>query len=190
MNTTPRITMVSLLKLTQVQAASNALAQQWIINPMVGNYNPGTRQDQETFRRKTKGLPEDKQFSVLQKEAPDLKKLLKGMETSMGGIVTCTTISYNNDGTVKDTVNLITQHQLAKLELLQRQAYKRYVGLLAGDAELSKGPWEARVLNLSNSIDNQNTFHDQVHSSAVSELIKSIITPTGLTKILEGHADQ
>ena len=36
----------------QVQAANNVPAQQWIINPMVGNYNPGTRQGQETFHRK------------------------------------------------------------------------------------------------------------------------------------------
>ena len=82
----------------------------------------------------------------------------------MGGIVTCAAISYNDNGTVKDTVNLSTQHQLAKLELLQRQAYKRYVGPLADDAELSKVPWGARVLDPSNSIDDQNTFYDQVHS--------------------------
>ena len=82
----------------------------------------------------------------------------------MGGIVTRTVISHNDDGTVKDTVNLITQHQLAKLELLQRQVYKRYVGPLADGAELAKVPWGARVLDPSNSIDDQNTFYDQVHS--------------------------
>ena len=131
---------------------------------MVGNYNPGTCQGQETFHCKTRGLPEDKQCSVLQKEAPALKKLLKGMGTSLGGIVTCTTISYNDNGTVKETVDLIIRHQLAKLELLQCQVYKRYVGPLADDAELPNGRWMARVLDPSNSIDDQNTFYDQVHS--------------------------
>ena len=65
---------------------------------------------------------------------------------------------------MKDTVNLITQHQLAKPKLLQRQAYKRYIGPLADDTELLRGPWEARVLDPSNSIGDQNTFYDQVHS--------------------------
>ena len=64
----------------QVPADNSAPSQQWIINPIVGNYNPCTRQGQETFHRKTRGLPEDKK-TVLQKEAPSLKKLLKGTET-------------------------------------------------------------------------------------------------------------
>ena len=84
---------------------------------------------------------------------------------------------------------MITQHQLAKLELLQRQACQRYVGLLADAAELLKGPWMASVLDSSNSTDDQNTFYGRVHSSAVAELVKNTITPTGLTKILQGHAD-
>ena len=89
---------------------------------MIGNYNPGTHQGQENFHRKTRGLPEDKRYSVLQKKAPALNKLLKGMKTSLGGIDTHTHISYNDDGSVKKTINLITQHQLASLEHLKRQA--------------------------------------------------------------------
>ena len=92
--------------------------------------NPGTRQGQETFHQNTRGLPEDKRYPVLHKEAPALKKLLKVMKTSLGDIVTRTAISYNGDGSVKETINLITQYQLASLEHLKRQAYWRYIGLL------------------------------------------------------------
>ena len=47
----------------------------------------------------------------------------------------------------------------------------------------------ARVLGSSSSVDGQNASCNQVHSSAVAELIKNVITPKGLTNILQGHAD-
>ena len=47
----------------------------------------------------------------------------------------------------------------------------------------------ARVLGSSSSVDGQNASCNQVHSSAVAELIKNVITPTGLTNILQGHTD-
>ena len=61
----------------QVQPANNAPARQWVTNPMVGNYYPETRQGKETFHQKTRGLPEDKRCSVLQKKASALKNYSK-----------------------------------------------------------------------------------------------------------------
>ena len=168
------------------EANANAIAPrvQWVTNPMVGNFNPGTRSGQDIFHKKTKGLPEDKRYSVTQKEAPAIKRFLKGKETELGGIVARVPIAYNDDRTVKARINLITQHQLADLELLKRQAYARYVGPLAAGAAVPEGPSESRVLDPANSAADEALFYQQVHSMAVAELIKNTVTPAGLTKIL------
>ena len=65
------------------------------------------------------------------------------MKTSLGGIDTHTHISYNDDGSVKEMINLITQHQLTSLKHSKHQEYWRCVGPTADDAELPVGPWMA-----------------------------------------------
>ena len=88
----------------------------WSSNPNVGNYNPGTRNCQEIFRNRTKGLPEEKKFQVISTDAQAMKQLFIGKSTLLGGILTRVAIEYNDDVTVKKTNNLITQHQLTDFE--------------------------------------------------------------------------
>ena len=97
----------------------------WSSNPNVGNYTPGTRNGQEIFRNKTKGLPEEKKFQVISTDAGAMKQFFIGKSTSLGGIVTRVAIEKNADGSVKKTANLITQHQLADFDNLKRQAHAR-----------------------------------------------------------------
>ena len=172
-----------------VVPAGNNVNTVWSSNPNVGNYNPGTRNGQEIFKNKTKGMPEEKKFQVLSTDAEPLKQFFVGKSTSLGGIVTRSPIEYNDDGTVKKTANLITQHQLTDLEILKRQAHARYKDPIADGDPIPAGPWTARVLDPENDLDDRATFYDQVHSNAVAELIKNTITPSGMAKILQGKLD-
>ena len=42
----------------------------WCVNPMIVDYNPGTRTGQEIFKNKTRGIPEADKFEVVAKETP------------------------------------------------------------------------------------------------------------------------
>ena len=99
---------------------------QWCSNLLVERYNPGTQNGQEIFKSRTKELPEDKKYQVLSTEMQSIKKFLIGKSTSLRGIITQVPSRYNDDGSVAETVNLITQHQLADFETLKRQAHARY----------------------------------------------------------------
>ena len=168
-----------------VPAVNNSVTV-WSSNPNVGNYNPGTRNGQEIFRNKTKGLPEEKKFQVISTDAGAMKQFFIGKSTSLGGIVTRVAIEKNADGSVKKTANLITQHQLTDLDILKRQAHARYKDPIADDDPIPGGPWTARVLDPENNLDDRAAFYAQVHSNAVTELIKNTVTPSGLAKILQG----
>ena len=115
-----------------------------------------------------------------------MKQFFIGKSTSLGGILTRVAIEYNADGTVKKTANLITKHQLMDFDILKRQAHARYKDPIADDDPIPAGPWTANVLDPENNLDNRVKFYAQVHSNAVTELIKNTVTPSGLAKILQG----
>ena len=112
-----------------------------------------------------------------------MKKFFIGKSTSLGGIVTWIPIKYNDDGTVKTTANLITQHQLTDLDILKRQAHTRYKDPILDGQPFPEGPWTSNVLDPANNLDDRAKFYAQVHSNAVTELIKNTVTPSGLAKI-------
>ena len=74
----------------QVQPAqvNNNDNEDWVVNPMIVDYNPGTRHGQEIFKNKTRGIPEAERFEVVSKEANSLRKLLISKSTVLGGIIT------------------------------------------------------------------------------------------------------
>ena len=83
---------------SEVQALQNAPVQpapannndneDWCVNPMIVDYNPGTRHGQEIFKNKTRGIPEAERFEVIAKEANSLRKLLISKSTVLGGVIT------------------------------------------------------------------------------------------------------
>ena len=126
-------------------------SSKWCANPMVADFNPGTTQGQRIFESKTRGLPEDKKFEAISKEGNEIRKYLLGKQGILGGIVTSIPTSFNADGSIKSTANLIKQYQLVKFEDVQREAYKRFVGDLAPDAPLPAGPWMISQLDPENN---------------------------------------
>ena len=129
----------------------------WSSNPNVGNYNPGIRIGREIFRNKTKELPEEKKFLVISTDAQPMKQFFVGKSTSLGGIVIWIPIKYNDDGTVEKTANLITQHQLADLDILKCQAHARYNDPIPDGDLIPDGPWTSNVLDPANILDNRES---------------------------------
>ena len=144
---------------------------------MVCNHTPDMRNDQEIFARKPERLPEDKKYHVIQTKTPAIKEFLVAKSTSFGGIGSRVPISYDVGGSIKEKINLLTQYQLANLDILKHQAYRCYVGQLADNAAFPEGQLTTQTLNPANNIDNRNIFHEQVYSNTVVELVETIVTP-------------
>ena len=172
-----------------VQPAANN-SEEWCINPLTVDYNPGTRTGQEIFKNKTRGLPDAEKFQVLSKEAPALRKLLISKSATLGGILTRVPIGTRPDGTVL-YANLVEQHNLFDFETLQRQAIERYGTPLAHNAHIPEGPWQLHeLLNPKDNPVERKTFYNRVHSEAVTAYLTNILTPTGYAKVIGRLLDQ
>ena len=163
----------------------------WCVNPMIVDYNPGTRTGQEIFKNKTRGLPEADKFEVVAKETPALRKLLIAKSTTLGGIITRVPLKLNTDGSVLKTGNLVEQYQVFDFEMLQRQAIARYGTALTEGAPIPDGPWNARELvDPGNNAAEREIFYSRVHSEAVATYLSNILTPAGYAKIIQGVLDK
>ena len=163
----------------------------WCVNPMIVDYNPGTRTGQEIFKNKTRGIPEADKFEVVAKETPALRKLLIAKSTTLGGIITRVPLKVDANGTVLKTGNLVEQYQVFDFEMLQRQAIARYGTALANGAPIPEGPWTARQLvDPGNNAAEREIFYSRVHSEAVATFLSNILTPAGYAKIIQGVLDR
>ena len=134
------------------------------------------------FKLKARGLPDDKKCGLTTKDAPALRKYLQGKQGALGSIVTAVPITVSADGTVTDTAILITQCQLISFDCMQREAHARFATPIAEGDPLPPKPWIMRALDPETNLDDRKTFHRQVHSNAVHELLNNSLTSSGYSK--------
>ena len=49
----------------------------WVDNPNVGNFNPGTKAGQASFKKKTKGINEENRLTAKKKDAQAISRFLE-----------------------------------------------------------------------------------------------------------------
>jgi len=142
------------------------------------------------FPKKTTGLADDKKFVVTTKKAGAIRKLLIEKQWSLRKLVTCVPVKYNNAGLAAEFANLIQQHQSVPFEPLQHLAHARYATALRKDQVIPSSPWTSRELDPANVPDDKVTFFGRVNLNVVVELLKTTLTSTGFSKIVQGKRDQ
>ena len=159
--------------------------EDWIENPLVGTFNPGTSHGRQIFKIKTQGLPEDKKFEASPTESNSLSKYLIGKRSNLGTAARVP-IEYNPAGEPTKYADLITQHQSITFEDMQRASQRRFATGLANGDPIPGGAWTLRVLDPANVPDDKTTFYNRVDSNVSLELIKNSLSSTGWTRIIAG----
>ena len=77
-----------------------AVPETWHVNPYHGKFNPSTKEGQEIFEKKTKGLPADKHFTATKKDSWGISCLLQAKYSSLGVGVTRVPQEFDAAGNV------------------------------------------------------------------------------------------
>ena len=99
------------------------MASKWSENPNHGTFNPATVEGRKIFEKKSKGPPDEKQISLLKKDAPALWTLLEGKVSDFGPCVLKVPVKYNGNNPV-EFVNLVTHYHSVSLERIKQEALR------------------------------------------------------------------
>ena len=153
----------------------------WKTDPLLGNFNPGTKHGHMILESKTKGLPEADRLDLSKKHEVEIQKYLKAREGRMGTVVTKIPTEWDGTGAPTKHANLLTQYQGLTLPQVQRAAHKRYNVTLAAAAPIPNAPFVARALDPANVNQDKLDFYEQVHSSVVAKIVENMLTAQGFT---------
>ena len=103
---------------------TKTVAEVWCVNPLIVNFNPGTKAGQTIFEKKTKGLPLGGRFTATKKDSQAIRRYLHGKSETLGKVLTRIPISYDSAGTANGFGDLLTEYASIPLECLQREAHK------------------------------------------------------------------
>ena len=156
----------------------------WKTDPLLGNFNPGTKHGHLIFESKTKGLPEADRLDLSKKHEVEIQKYLKAREGRMGTVVTKIPTEWDGTGAPTKHANLLTQYQGLTLPQVQRAAHKRYNVALAVAAPIPNAPFVARALDPANVNQDKLDFYEQVNSSVVAKIVENMLTAQGFTDLL------
>ena len=122
---------------------ATAPVEVWKLNPLQGDFNPGTKLGKDIFLEKSKGLPENERFDLTRANATSIRQYFEAREANMEGCLDIP-VKFNPDGTVKTTKNLLTQYHSIKLEDCQRAAHANYGEKLAPTNPIPDAPFKAK----------------------------------------------
>ena len=95
----------------------------FVDNPNHGHFNPGTESGCKIFKKKTKGLPDDKRIRMRKDEAPKLRRYLETKTNDWGTVCSLVPIEFDSAGNAIKHANLLTGYgKDISLELVQRNA--------------------------------------------------------------------
>mmetsp|Transcript_16553 Transcript_16553/g.33761 ORF Transcript_16553/g.33761 Transcript_16553/m.33761 type:complete len:231 (-) Transcript_16553:277-969(-) len=163
--------------------AAAAASIEWKTNPFHGNFNPGTTNGQKMFIERSKEHAEGKRFNLSIEFATDIHQFLISKEGELGNCCNIP-IAFNGHNCPMEFANLITQHSKISLELVQRNAHKRFATMLAQNADVPTPPFTSRTLDPANNNDDKATFYDRVNASVLAKAIENLLTPLGYQDLL------
>ena len=159
-------------------------AEVWSVNPLIGNFNPGTKTGQAIFEKKTKGLPAGSRFTATKKDAQAIRRFLQGKSATLGEVVTRIPVAFDGAGLPTSHANLLTEYSSISSDRLIREAHKRFsTGVDEGD-ELPAPPYKLKVLDPANVDADKTTFYARVNSQVNMELIKNILDDADYAKLI------
>ncbi len=158
---------------------------EWKVNPHHGNINPGTKQGQAIFEAKTRGLPEDKRLDLSKKDAPAFRQYIKAREKDFGNVVTKVPIEFDSSGAAVKFANLITQHSMAKLDDVKREAHARFATKLGDGIAIPPPPYKATDNDPASNDPDKEVFYARVNSPIVATSIKNCLTVAGWDDLMQ-----
>ena len=139
--------------------ASASVPETWHINPYHRKFNPSTKAGQESFEKKTKGLPAEERFTATKKDFHRIRRLLQAKSSPLGEVVNRFPQEY--DATCNVTVhgNMLTEYSSIEMNRLQREAHKRYSNSIAECGVLPPTPFKVTQLDPANNPDHKELFY-------------------------------
>ena len=164
--------------------AATAPAEVWKTDPLLGDFNPGTKHGHMIFEAKTKGLLEADRLDLSKKHEVEIHKYLKAREGRMGTVVTKIPTEWDAAGNATEHANLLTQYQGLSLVQVQRAAHRRYNTAIAANDLIPTAPFTARALDPAIVDQDKKDFYEKVHSSVVAKIIENMLSAQGFTDLL------
>ena len=125
-------------------------AEIWVDNPSVGNFNTGTKSGQAIFEKKTIDLKEENCLTATKKDYQAIRRFLYNKSPALGKVVTRILIKYNAHGDPAQWVNLLREYGSISMNLLQREAHKRFSDPVSTYDHLPAAPFTVTTLDPAN----------------------------------------
>ena len=155
----------------------------WVVHPYQINFNPGTKQGEAIFAKKTKGLAVDKRFTLQRKDAQQIRRYFAAKSDSLGAVVTKVPLTFDNAGTAITFGNLLTDYGSISMDRLIRNAHTTFGNFIPNGDSIPPAPFQERVLDPANNAADEATFYDRVHSLVLTELIKNSVAEEEYAKL-------
>ena len=140
----------------------------WVDNPNVGHFNKGTKSGQEIFEKNTKGIKEENHLTATKKDAQAIRRLLENKAPELGKVVTRIPITYDAFGYPTEWRNLLCEYGSMSMNLLQREAHKRFINMVATVDPLTLATFTVTNLDPANFDANKKLFYSWVNSKVVT----------------------
>ncbi len=92
--------------------------------------------------------------------------------------------AFNGHNRPTETTNLINQHSKITLELVQRNAHKRFSTTIGRNAAVPPPPFTASDIDPANNNYDKETFYSCVHSSVLAKAIENVLSPLGYQDLM------
>jgi hypothetical protein len=155
----------------------------WKTAPDRGNFNPGTKHGQLIFNEKSKGLPEDKRLDLNRTNGPNIHKVLRAREPHFRG-VTEIPIEIDLFGNVRESGNILIQHQKITLSNCQRAGHVLFQDGFSLQDDVPPPPFTATVLDPANTPGHKAKFYEVVNNNVAVKIIQNTLTVNGYDDLL------
>ena len=125
-------------------------ADSWVDNPNVGNFNPVTKAGQAILEKKTKGLKEENRPTSTNKDSQAIRCFLGGGISGIRKSRYSIPITYDAVGDSTEWGNLLCEYSSISMNILQREAHKRFINPVATVYPLPAAPFTATTIEPAN----------------------------------------
>lgn len=133
---------------------------------------------------KTKGLADENKIEMIPDNAAQFRRLLQAKAASFGSIATQVPVAFDNAGNATEYRSLITQYSSIDMDVLQRNAIKRFGTAIATTDPIPAAPFTKRDLDPANNANNKTTFYERVDAHVIDEWVKNVLDDVSYSTLL------